>query len=144
MVVMGERGYLNAARKIMRTADAIREGLTAIPEIKVIGNPTYCIAITSDVLNIYYANDFMASRGWRLNGLQRPPGFHICITLPQTAPSVAERFVADLRDAVAYAKNPPARPPKSGAVYGSGASAIDPSIVNELMVAWLDATSELE
>jgi sphinganine-1-phosphate aldolase len=144
MVVLGEQGYLKAARRIMKTADAIREGVAGIPEAKVIGNPTYCIAITSDVLDIYHVNDFMASRGWRLNGLQRPPGFHICVTLPQTAPGLAERFVADLRDAVAYAKTPPASPPKSGAVYGAGGSGIDPTIVNELMLAWLDATSELE
>jgi sphinganine-1-phosphate aldolase len=144
MVALGERGYLGAARRIMKTADAIRSGVAGIPEVKVIGNPTYCIAITSDAVDIYHVNDFMASRGWRLNGLQRPPGFHICVTLPQTAPGLAEHFVADLRDAVAYAKTPPATPPKSGAIYGASGSGIDPSIVNELMLAWLDATSELE
>ncbi len=143
MVTMGEAGYLKAARRIMRTADAIRAGAAQFPELTIIGQPTYCIAFTSDAVDIYHVNDFMASRGWRLNGLQRPPGFHLCVTLPQTAPGLAARFVADLADGVAYAKTPPATPPKSGAVYGGAASGLDPSIINEFMLAWLDATSAM-
>lgn len=128
----------------MDAADAIKEGVANIPELQLIGNPTFCIAITSDTVNIYHVNDFMASRGWRLNGLQRPPGFHICVTLPQTAAGLARKFVADLKAGVAYAKNPPPAPPKSGAVYGGGSSGIDPSIVKELMLAWLDAGYEVQ
>jgi sphinganine-1-phosphate aldolase len=144
MLAMGEEGYLHATRKIMETADAIRAGVSRIPELQVIGNPTFCIAITSDVVNVYHVNDFMASKGWRLNGLQRPPGFHLCVTLPQTAPGLAERFVADLQEGVAYAKTPPANPPRSGAVYGGGAGGIDPSMVKELMLTWLDASYEVQ
>ncbi len=144
MVTMGESGYLKAARRIMKTADTIKAGVAKIPELTIIGDPSYCIAITSDAVNIYHVNDFMASRGWRLNGLQRPAGFHICVTLPQTAPGLADRFVEDLAQGVAYAKTPPATPPRSGAVYGGGASGLDPSIVNELMLAWMDATYETD
>jgi len=140
LVALGEDGYLKATRRIMNTADAIRKGVAEIPELRVIGNPTYCIAITSDVLDIYHVADFMTERGWRLNGLQRPPGFHICVTLPQTAPGLARRFVADIRAGVKYAKNPPATPPRSGAIYGGGASGIDSSIINQFMLAWMDAT----
>jgi len=143
MVTLGEDGYLKAARRIMKTADAIKAGVANIPELKIIGDPTYCIAITSDSLDIYHVNDFMASKGWRLNGLQRPPGFHICVTLPQTAPGVAERFVSDLAEGVAYAKTPPKAPPQSGAVYGGGAAGLDSSIMSELMFAWIDATYEV-
>ncbi|MFZ0888696.1 MAG: aminotransferase class V-fold PLP-dependent enzyme, partial [Candidatus Binataceae bacterium] len=101
MAALGEEGYLAAARRIMKTADAIKQGVADIPQLKVIGNPTYCIAITSDAVDIYHVNDFLNSRGWRLNGLQKPPGFHICVTLPQTAPGLARRFVADLKAGVA-------------------------------------------
>src|SRR5439155_1177702 len=80
------------------------------------------------VVDIYHVADHMASRGWRLNGLQRPPGFHICVTLPQTAPGLAERFVEDLRAAVTYAKSPPASPPKSGALYGGGSTGMEPAL----------------
>jgi len=143
MVTLGEDGYLKAARRIMKTADAIKAGVAKIPELKIIGDPTYCIAITSDAVDIYHVNDFMASKGWRLNGLQRPAGFHICVTLPQTAPGVAERFVGDLAEGVVYAKTPRQTPPKSGAVYGGGATGLDPSMISELMFAWIDATYEV-
>jgi sphinganine-1-phosphate aldolase len=145
IVALGEEGYLKATRRIMKAADTIKAGAAKIPELKVIGKPTYCIAFASDAVNIYHVNDYLAERGWRLNGLQKPAGFHICVTLPQTMPGVATRFVKDLAAGVEYAKNPPATPPRSGAVYGGGGGAapLDPSMVGELMVAWLDASYEL-
>ena len=143
MVTLGEEGYLKATRRIMKAADTIKAGAAKIPEIKIIGKPTYCIAFTSDKVDIFHVNDYLVDRGWRFNGLQRPPGFHLCVTLPQTLPGVATRFVRDLAAGVEYAKNPPATPARSGAVYGGGAAALDPSMVNELMLAWLDASTEL-
>ncbi len=142
IVALGEEGYLKATRKIMKAADTIKAGVAKIPELKIIGKPTYCIAIASDTLDIYHVNDFMGSRGWRLNGLQKPAGFHICVTLPQTLPGVAARFVRDIAQAVEYAKQPHANPPSSGALYGGGATAIAPGMVDELMYAWLDSNYE--
>jgi glutamate/tyrosine decarboxylase-like PLP-dependent enzyme len=143
MLSLGEEGYLKATRRIMKAADTIKAGVAKIPELKIIGRPTYCIAITSDVVDIFHVNDFLNEKGWRLNGLQRPAGFHICVTLPQTLPGVAARFVKDIAAGVAYAKSPPATPARSGAVYGGGAAALAPSMVNELMLAWLDASYQL-
>jgi glutamate/tyrosine decarboxylase-like PLP-dependent enzyme len=143
MVSLGEEGYLEAARRIMTAADTIKAGIARIPELSIIGRPTFCIAITSDAVDIFHVNDALAARGWRLNGLQRPPGVHMCVTLPQTRPGVAERFVADLEAAVAYAKSPPGPVPRSGAVYGGGGAALDRGMVNELMLAFLDETYEL-
>ena len=64
------------------------------PEIKIIGKPTYCIAFTSDKVDIFHVNDFMAERGWRFNGLQRPPGFHLCVTPAADAPGSGDAFRA--------------------------------------------------
>jgi glutamate/tyrosine decarboxylase-like PLP-dependent enzyme len=140
MVALGEEGYLDAARQIMTAADTIRAGIEAIPELEIFGNPTFCIAMRSDVVDIFHVNDALAAKGWRLNGLQRPPGVHLCVTLPQGRPGVAERFVADLRDAVTYAKNPPQAAARSGAMYGGGA--MPPGAVEQMMNAWLDETYE--
>ncbi len=142
IIALGEDGYLKATRRIMKAADTIKAGVAKIPELKIIGKPTYCIAITSEAVDIYHVNDFMGSRGWRLNGLQKPPGFHICVTLPQTLPGVAARFVRDIAQAVEYAKQPHANPPASGALYGGGATALAPGMVDELMYAWLDSSYE--
>lgn len=138
MVALGEEGYLETARQIMNVADAIREGASAIPEIKIAGKPTFCIAFLSDVVDIYHVNDYLAAKGWRMNGLQSPPGFHFCITRPQAEAGIAERFLADLRDGVAYAKTPPPHPARSGAIYGGGPGGIDPAVINGYMLDRLD------
>ncbi|MFZ0247939.1 MAG: hypothetical protein WAL68_19865, partial [Candidatus Binatus sp.] len=143
MVTLGEDGYLKATRRIMKAADTIKSGVAKIPELKIIGKPTYCIGITSDKVDIYHVNDFLVERGWRLNGLQRPAGFHMCVTLLQTLPGVATRFVRDIATGVEYAKNLPATPARSGAMYGGGASSLDPSMVNELILAYLDASTDV-
>jgi glutamate/tyrosine decarboxylase-like PLP-dependent enzyme len=142
MVALGEEGYLDATRRIMTAADTIKAAVAQIPELEIIGKPLFCIAMKSDAVDIYRVNDHLADKGWRVNGLQKPPGFHMCVTLPQAAPGVAEHFVADLRDAVVYAKQPHDSPPRSGAMYGGGASGIDAGFIGEMMLAYLDATYE--
>jgi sphinganine-1-phosphate aldolase len=144
MMSMGESGYLEAARCIMSAADTIRAGIAKIPELKIMGKSTFLIAVTSEVVDIYQVNDYLSGKGWRMNGCQNPPGFHFCITLPQTLPGVAERFVEDLRAGVAYARNPPQAEPASGAIYGLSASADGRQIMHEGMVAWLEATYEAQ
>ena len=142
MVSLGEEGYLEAARRIMTAADTIQAGIRAIPELRVIGQPTFCIAITSDAVDVFHVNDHLAAQGWRLNGLQDPPGFHMCVTLPQSRPGVAERFVTDLRAAVEYAKDKPRGTARSGALYGGGAIAASGRL-DAILRGWLDGTYEL-
>src|SRR5215472_955429 len=120
MVSLGEHGYLDIARRIFETAAAIRAGVDEIPELEVIGDPTFLVAFRAPELNIFHVNDHLVARGWRLNALQLPPALHFCVTRPNTASGLAEQFLTDLRDAVAYAKQPPRAEPKSGALYGLG------------------------
>src|ERR1700688_843224 len=106
MVSLGEQGYLDIAERIFKTARTILEGIEAIPELEVIGAPTFLVAFRSKSLDIYHVNDHLIEKGWRLNALQLPPALHFCVTRPNTVPEVAEEFVNDLQDAVAYAKHP--------------------------------------
>jgi sphinganine-1-phosphate aldolase len=140
MVAMGEEGYLNAARLIMDTADKIRLGIAEIPEIKIAGKSTFVIGMISDQVNMYHVNDYLISKGWRMNGCQNPPGFHFCVTLRNTLPGVAEAFINDLRDGVAYAKNPPQPFPKSGALYGLAGSIDGQAILKQGMLDFIEAT----
>jgi sphinganine-1-phosphate aldolase len=121
MVTLGEHGYLEVARRIFDTAAGIRAAVESIPELQVIGEPTFLVAFKSDELDIYHVNDALKERGWRMNGLQLPPALHFCVTLPNTQPGVVDRFAEDLRAAVEYAKDPPSDPPRSGALYAGGA-----------------------
>lgn len=142
MVTIGEDGYLDAARAIMHAADTIRAGIATIPELKVAGSSTFLISMLSDVVDIFHVNDYLAKKGWRMNGCQRPPGIHFCITLRQTLPDVAERFVEDLRAGVAYARNPEQAMAESGAMYGLAGSPGGRAMLDELMLDFIDATYE--
>jgi sphinganine-1-phosphate aldolase len=140
MVSIGEDGYLEAARRIMDTADKIRAGIAGIPEIEIAGKSTFLLSLISDQVDMYHVNDYLATKGWRMNGCQNPPGFHFCITLRNTLPGVAESFVRDLKDAVAYAKDPPQPFPTSGALYGLAGSLDGRAILEQGMLDFIEAT----
>jgi sphinganine-1-phosphate aldolase len=143
MVSLGERGYLEAADAIFKTAAKIRAGVELIPELEVIGNPTFLVAFRSPNLNIYHVNDHLIEKGWRLNALQLPAALHFCVTRPNTASEVAEAFIDDLQDAVDYAKHPARAEPKSGALYGLGGTESRDEILDVLFTAALDAMYEV-
>ena len=143
MVSLGERGYMDIARTIFETATAIRKGIESIPELEVLGDPTFLVAFRAPELNIYHVNDHLIERGWRLNGLHLPPALHFCVTRPNTAPGVAEAFVNDLRDAVEYAKHPARNEPASGALYSLGGTPEGNEVLDMLFVAALDAMYEV-
>ena len=143
MVSLGERGYREVASRIFETAAIIRTGVESIPELEVIGEPTFLVAFRARELNIYHVNDHLVERGWRLNSLQLPPALHFCVTRPNTAPGVAEAFVSDLRDAVEYAKHPARAEPRSGALYGLGGTPSGNEALNMLFNAALDAMYEV-
>ena len=92
MVHLGREGYLRYAEQIFETAEAMKDAVRCHPELRIIGDPTFCFSFTSDEFDIYHINDFMRSRGWRFNGQQYPNAIHMAVTRPQTQPGVAEAF----------------------------------------------------
>jgi sphinganine-1-phosphate aldolase len=144
LVSNGEEGYLRAAKAIMTAADKIRAGIAQIPELRIMGKTTFLISVTSDVVDPYFVNDYLAMKGWRMNGCQNPPGFHFCITLPQTQPGVAEGFIKDLQAGVEFAKHPPYETPKTGFLYGLGATADGRAVLKMGLNAYTEASYEVE
>jgi sphinganine-1-phosphate aldolase len=107
MVTIGEDGYLDATRRVLATAAAIRKGIAETPGLRVLGDPLWVIAFTSDEVNIYDVLDQMTKRGWSLNGLQSPPAVHLCVTLRHAAEKVVARLLGDLRASVDLAREQP-------------------------------------
>lgn len=138
MVRIGERGYLDATRRILDTATAIKRGIQTIPGLHVLGDPLWVIAFGSDSIDIYRVLDAMASRGWSLNGLQRPPSVHFCVTLRHTEPGIAERFVEDLRAAADEVRKTPATGSGLAPVYGLAGSFPVRGAVAELLRRFVD------
>jgi sphinganine-1-phosphate aldolase len=143
MVNLGEAGYLEVAEKIFSTAARIRRGIEAIPGLEVIGDPTFLVAFRARELDIFHVNDHLIAKGWRLNGLQLPPALHFCVTRPNTVPGVADAFLADLQEAVEYARDPAQPNPISGALYGLGGTPAGDEILETLFNAALDAMYEV-
>lgn len=140
MVHYGKEGYMKRARKIFDVNAELKKVVRSIPELKLFGDSLFITAIGSDAFNIYHVNDYLKSKGWRMNGQQHPNGFHFCITGPQiTNEGIVSEFERDLKAAVEYAKAQKGDP-KSAAMYGGAGREVDPSMYMPMLVAYTDVT----
>ena len=143
MVTLGREGYLAIAADIFRTAAELRSVIEAHDELQLLGHSFFNVAFTTTEasgLDIFLVNDFLATRRWRLNGLQRPAAVHFCVTRPNTQPGVIDRFATDLALAVESAREHIGTPAKSGAFYAGN---VTREQIESGMAWWLDATQAL-
>lgn len=143
MVSMGEKGYLEATRRILATADVIREGIGKIPGLRVLGDPLWVIAFEAAGLDVYRVMDAMTARGWSLNGLHRPRCVHLCVTLRHAQLGVAERFLDDLRAAVDEVRAQPRKKGGMAPIYGLAASVPFRGAVGDLLSRYIDLLYEV-
>ena len=135
---VGEQGYLDATKRILETAAKVKEGIGQIPELRVLGDPLFVVAFASDSIDVYKVLDFMSNKKWSLNGLHKPTCVHLCVTLRHTQPGVAERFVADLRDAVEHVKAHPEEKGTMAPVYGMASTIPMRGLVSDMLKKYLD------
>jgi len=137
MVSLGRSGYAAYADRIFDTAAAMRAAVLEHGSLRLMGNPTFLFSFTADAFDVYHVNDFLRTRGWRLNGQQYPNALHMAVTRPQTQPGVVERWRTDLADAVAYATSKAGEPAQSSAIYGGVAGGLteDAAIFIEAVMA---------
>jgi sphinganine-1-phosphate aldolase len=101
MQFLGEEGYAKLAGVLRDTTRRLREGIEAIPELRVWGDPVMSVmAFGSDSIDIAAVGDAMDERGWHLDRQTGPDALHLMVS-PAHA-RVADAFLADLRDAVAH------------------------------------------
>jgi len=142
LVSIGREGYRTYAKRIFETAAAMQDAVRSHSELRIMGEPTFLFAFTSDEFDIYHVNDEMKRRGWRFNGLQYPNALHMTVTRPQTQQGVAEAFVEDLDAAVAYAQEHGEEPAESSAVYGGvsgGLNAEAEEMIRAVMTQLMDS-----
>jgi sphinganine-1-phosphate aldolase len=142
LVSIGREGYLTYAKRIFDTAAAMQDAVRSNSELRIMGDPTFLFAFTSEEFDIYHVNDEMKRRGWRLNGLQYPNALHMAVTRPQTQPGVAEMWAEDLAAAVAYARERGDEPAESSAVYGGvpgGLNADAEEMIRGVMTQLMDS-----
>lgn len=135
---IGGQGYLDATRRILETAARIKDGIRHIPELRLLGDPLFVIAFASDSLDIYKVLDFMSHKKWSLNGLHKPACVHLCVTLRHTQPGVAERFLADLHEAVEHVKAHPEEKGRMAPIYGMASTIPMRGLVSDMLKKYLD------
>jgi len=93
---LGEEGFLALAQKAKLATEKLIEGISAIPQLYVLGNPrTTVFAFGSEEINIYELSARMAENGWHIDAQQLPPSLHM--TVSPVHLSVADKFLDDLR-----------------------------------------------
>ena len=142
MVHLGEEGYLEISEGIIRTARAIKNGISSnIDGLEVVGNPLSSVVSfrsTLPTLNIYAIGQAMTHKGWNLNTLQFPSCIHICCT--HLHRDKADQFLNDLQDAVVEVKSHPEK--FSGgtvAMYGMAHSIPDVTLLEPIARGFIDA-----
>ena len=139
MIAIGEHGYIEIARRILETGDAIKKGIEAIPELYVLGDPLWDIAFGSDEVDIYRVMDYMGEQKWSLNGLQMPPAVHICLTHRHTQPGLVDKFLRDLQAGVNEVKaNPDKETGGVGRLYGMSAKIPIKGVVDAFLKRYMD------
>jgi sphinganine-1-phosphate aldolase len=135
---LGEEGYLRLARTVLDTSKALREGIAAIPGLKLLGDPRLSIfAFSSDSLDVYALGDAMEARGWKLDRQMMPPALHLMVTPAHAA--VVEPFLADLRACAASLASGEPAPDGSAAMYGMLGAIPDKSEAEGFILQFMDA-----
>ena len=137
MVAMGQSGYMEIAKKVLRAHNDIIAGIDKIDGIKLITKPDMtCIAIVSDSkdVSILAVADAMERRsGWKMERQQLPNSLHFSI-LPQHE-EVVPTLIKDLSDSVKEVKADQTLSSKgSTGMYGMVAIIPDKTIVDDFLV----------
>ncbi|KAA0281888.1 MAG: aminotransferase class V-fold PLP-dependent enzyme [Chloroflexi bacterium] len=135
---IGEQGYMDATKRILETAEYLKNEVRQIPELRLIGDSFFVIAFAADSLDIYKVLEFMSRKKWSLNGLHKPSCMHICVTLRHTQPGVKERFISDLKAAVAHVKSHPEEKGSMAPVYGMASTMPMRGLVSDMLKKYLD------
>ncbi|XP_046856991.1 sphingosine-1-phosphate lyase 1-like isoform X2 [Xenia sp. Carnegie-2017] len=140
MMHLGNSGYTDAAKRIIRTTKVISDGLRQTKGLFVFGEPEICVvSFGSKQFNIFALGDELTARNWKLTYLQYPTSLQICVTLPMTKSGVVERFLRDVKECShKVLKNPQIKTTEASAIYGTTVKISNKTMVKELANHYLD------
>jgi glutamate/tyrosine decarboxylase-like PLP-dependent enzyme len=97
---IGWDGYREIARNLWDTTRRLKEGIAAIPQLRLLGDSDMpLIAFTSDTLNVFHIIDTMNAKGWHIQAQLKFGEYQECIHLSVNPSNVehTEAMVRDLR-----------------------------------------------
>eukprot|EP00796_Vickermania_ingenoplastis_P005973 gene5973-4282_t len=151
MVHLGMAGYVRCCNEIMNVREFMTSELQTIPYLYIMGKPEASVfAFSSEEFDIFEMSSELMKRGWMLNRLQFPSGLQFSVTMLQTMPGVAKKFIEDVREVgdalYAQAKDEMQRTNKKaktgetgGSMYGSAQRVPDRTIIQDVLKEYLNA-----
>jgi sphinganine-1-phosphate aldolase len=133
---LGRNGYQVIANRIFRAAVLLRDGISHIHGLQVLGSDVSMVVAwgSSDpLLDIYVVNDIMITKGWHLSVLHTPAALHMCIT-PANLECVSE-LLNDLKAAVDETRNSSDGEISGGKapIYGLAGALPDRDLVGDIL-----------
>ncbi len=110
MRYFGQEGYRQIVGEVTEAARRIMEGINAMPELVIEGEPDMCIfSMSSESINVFQLADVMKRKGWYLqpqfSKASSRPNIHL--TVSHANVSQVEQFLGDLELSVAETKELP-------------------------------------
>ncbi len=134
---LGREGYVRLTRVVLDTSCRLRDGIVAIPGLRLLGDPRHSvIAFTGSGLDVYAVDERLRALGWHLDRLQRPAGLQMIVTPAHAA--VVDAFLADLADTTREVREGGLAAAADGAIYGALTTLPDRGLVRELVLDWMD------
>jgi sphinganine-1-phosphate aldolase len=142
MNYLGQKGYERLARETMATADALREGIDAIPELRILGKPDASVfAFDSEKVDVYQLADAMEKKGYKLDRQQRPPSLHMMVTPAHAV--IKDAFLAELRQGVLELSETKPVAEGAAAMYGMLGAAPDRAAVSGMLIDFMDGLDNM-
>ena len=140
---LGDEGYMRLARTTMETAQALMDGINAIPGLQVRGKPDMSVlAFGTDVMDVYALGGAMEARGWNLEFLQKPANLHMVVT--PSHKDAAEPFLTDLREAAEEVRSKKPAPSGAAAMYGMLSTLPDRTRVHSAIRDFLEGMTQTD
>lgn len=138
---LGRDGYVRLTRLVLETSQRLRDGISATPGLKILGDPHHSVfSFTGEGLDIFAVDERMRARGWHLDRLQRPAGVQMIVTPAHE--HVVDTFLADLREVTAEVREGGLAAVADGAIYGALTSIPDRGLVRDLVLDWIDGLDQ--
>lgn len=119
--LLGEEGYLEIARGILRTTELFVEGIGKIDGLAVLFEPEMGVLnVVSDEVDVITVADELTARGWPTARFMEPPALHFLMDRVDDE-AVIHELLRELGAVVADVRAGRVAPTKGGVGYESGA-----------------------